>query len=119
MLSRRAQLLLCTLLSSVLILGCQNDTPTGQITPGKVQAKVGDTVALSLSVPKKFDRLQREIWKVEPANLGEVYFDQASLTRREATFRAKEAGTGTIVVQGFLTDPKQLHHVAQIPVTVE
>jgi len=41
------------------------------------------------------------------------------LTRREATFRAKEAGTGTIVVQGFLTDPKQLHHVAQIPVTVE
>jgi hypothetical protein len=115
--TRRAVLLM---LSALLVssLGCKGEAPTGTIKPAKVQAKVGDTVSLTLVVPSKFDGVQREMWKVEPESLGEVYFDQASANRRDATFRAKAVGTGKIVVHGFLSEPAP-HRIAEVAVTVE
>ncbi len=119
--TRRAVLLMLSalLVSSLpLSLGCKGEVPTGTIKPDKVQAKVGDTVSLTLVVPSKFDGVQREIWKVEPESLGEVYFDQAAANRREATFRAKAVGTGKIVVHGFLSEPAP-HRIAEAAVIVE
>ena len=92
--------------------------PTGEIVPTKVQTKVGETVPLRLFVRPKFDRLSHEVWKVEPESLGEVYYDGASSTHREAMFRAKSAGSGKIVVDGFFGPPPP-HRVAEVSVVVE
>lgn len=99
------------------VLGCEERAPQGRVEPEKVETKVGQTVSLELTFRPKHEGVQREIWKVEPAELGEIYYDQATARHRSAVFRAKQAGTGKITVQGFLTDPKP-HRVAEVPVTV-
>lgn len=103
---------------SLACFGCKEEPPEGAITPAKVETKVGETVHLELTVRSRHEAVQREMWKVEPESLGEVYYDQASAKRRSATFRAKSQGSGKIVVHGFLTEPKP-HWIAEVPVTVE
>jgi hypothetical protein len=119
--SRRTHLwALTALLASSLLFsfGCKEEAPSGGILPAKVETKVGETTHLELTVRSRYEAVQREMWKVEPEELGDVYFDQAAVKRRTATFRAKTAGTGKIVVYGFLADPKP-YRLAEVPVTVE
>lgn len=119
--SRRTHLwALTALLASSLLfsVGCKEEAPSGGILPAKVETKAGETVHLQLVLRSRYEAVQREMWKVEPESLGEVYYDQASLKRRTATFRAKTTGTGKIVVHGFLTDTKP-YRIAEVPVTVE
>jgi len=100
-----------------LSLAC-NTSPTGQIEPSPVLVKVGNTVNVELSFRPKFEAVQHEVWKVEPEDLGEIYYDRATASRRQATFRGKKPGTGKIVVDGFF-GPPPIHRVAEVPVTVE
>ncbi len=98
--------------------GCKNDVPTGRIKPKTVEVKVDETAHVQLLVRRKFEGVNREIWKVEPADLGEVYYNQAERKRRKASFRAKKPGKGKIVVHGFYGDAEKPYRIAEVPVTV-
>ena len=124
--NRALQTALAGVVMLAVVLGAACETkPEGLImqdtagsNPGDpVKTKVGATVPVKLFVRAKFEGLQHEVWKVEPASLGEIYYDQASATRREATFRAKEAGKGKLVVHGFFGPPPP-HKVAEVDVEV-
>ena len=120
--SRRTTLrtLTALLLSSVALLtGCQQPTPNGRINPETVTVKVGETEHLELMLSTKYEGVSREIWKVEPANLGEIYYNKAEAKHRKASFRADEAGKGKIIVHGFYGDEKKPYRIAEVPVTVE
>jgi hypothetical protein len=112
---------LTALLASSLPLaaGCKNEAPIGKIKPTKVEVKVDEVAHLELLLSTNFEGVYREIWKVEPPELGEVYFNQAELKRREATFHSKVAGKGKIVVFGFYGDAKKPYRLASVPLTVE
>jgi hypothetical protein len=72
-----------------------------------------------LEVPGKFDGLRRELWSVEPKTLGEVFYNQAEPSHRDATFKAKGAGTGKIKVVGFYGDRAAPYPLDEVSVTVE
>lgn len=97
--------------------GCRDQAPPGRVEPASIETKVGQTVPLELFMRPAHENMQREIWKVEPASLGEVYYDQATAKHRSAMFRAKQSGTGKITVQGFSKDAKP-QPITQVPVTV-
>lgn len=120
--SRRTVLwALTALLASSISLstGCRHEVPIGKIKPDKVEIKVDEVAHLELLLSTNFEGVYREMWKVEPAELGEVYFNQAELKRREASFQGKIAGKGKLVVYGFYGDAKKPYRLASIPVTVE
>ncbi|MCL2823978.1 MAG: hypothetical protein FWD57_08305 [Polyangiaceae bacterium] len=115
---RTTAIILATLLTSVVPIttGC-DESPSGVIQPEKLEVKIGKTASLEVFVRPKYDHLAREVWKVDPPSLGELYFDEASAMRRTATFRGKTAGTGKIFVTGFVGNPPPIK-IAEIPVTV-
>ncbi len=102
-----------------LLTGCKNDVPTGRITPKQVTLKVDEIAHIELLMAPKFDGVQREMWKIEPKELGEVYFDQAAPRRRKATVRGKSAGKGKVVVHGFFGGAPKPYRIADVPLTVE
>lgn len=116
MLSALPALALSTL---VIVAGCKEEVPSGRIKPAKVEIKVGETAHVELELPTMYDAVQREIWKVEPAELGEVYFDHAATQRRTATIRGKTAGEGKLVVHGFYRDAQKPYRIAEVPFTVK
>lgn len=97
---------------------CKPDAPTGRIKPETVEIKVGETAHVELLLASKYEGVSREMWKVEPASLGEVYYNQAEVKRRKASFRADEAGKGKLVVHGFFGDTKKPYRIAEVPVVV-
>lgn len=102
-----------------LSMGCQNEVPTGKIEPETVTVKVDEPAHLELLLSSKYEGVNREMWKVEPEDLGKVFFNQAEAKRRKATFQGKKAGAGKVVVFGFFGDAKKPYRIAEVPVTVE
>lgn len=99
--------------------GCDQSTPKAKIKPEAVKVKVGEAAHLTLVVPDRYTGLHRELWTVEPATLGELYYNQAEPRHREATFKSKTAGTGKIKVVGFYGDQTAPYSLDEIAVTVE
>jgi hypothetical protein len=92
---------------------CDHTDLRGKISPSPVNASIGDTILLTLSVPDDLEGIHNELWSVIPENLGNIIFDalQGTETKkvREATFIAKENGEGVIEVHGIYKQTNYQH----------
>lgn len=94
---------------------------TGEIITDKRSLRVGDMIALELTVPDRYESLSRLRWYVNPADAGEIYYEQVGredrsvdeegdvhypTKDRKAFFTAEKPGVCFIVVEGYYKQPE-------------